>query len=84
MNCVYLSVNAARSLSIAMFPFIPESSQKIWNQLGLGEMIDDFTWDDMSELKIPSGHLLGDSSPLFTKVEKSDIEKHKTQLGSFE
>jgi len=80
-NCVYLSVNAARSLAIAIFPFMPESSQKIWNQLGLDGVVDEFSWDDMSKLEISSGHLLGDSSPLFAKVEKSDVEKHKTQLG---
>ena len=84
VNCVYLSVNAVRSLAIAIFPFMPESSQKIWNQLGLNTIVNDSSWDDMSELKISSGHLLGDSSPLFTKVEKSDIEKHKTQLGPSE
>ena len=84
VNCVYLSINSARSLAIAIFPFMPESSQKIWNQLGLDGMVDDSSWVDMSELKISPGHLLRDSSPLFTKVEKSDIEKHKTQLGPSE
>jgi methionyl-tRNA synthetase len=80
-NCVYLSVNAARSLAIAIFPFMPESSQKIWNQLGLEGTVSSHSWNEMSELKISSDHLLGDSSPLFVKVEKSDIEKHKTELG---
>ena len=80
-NCVYLSVNAVRSLAIAIFPFMPESSQKIWNQLGLDGAIDESSWEDMSKLEISSGHLLGNSSPLFVKVEKSDVEKHKTQFG---
>ena len=83
-NCVYLSVNAARSIAIATFSFIPESSQRIWNQLGLDGMIKDFSWSDMSKLEIASGHMLGESSPLFVKVEKSDIEKYKTELGPVE
>ena len=83
-NCVYLSVNAARSLAVAIFPFIPESAQKIWNQLGLDEMIENSSWNDMSKLGIAPGHLLGESSPLFVKVEKSDIEKYKTELGPAE
>jgi methionyl-tRNA synthetase len=74
-------VNAARSIAIAIFPFIPESSQRIWNQLGLDGMIKDYSWSDMSKLEIASGHMLGESSPLFVKVEKSDIEKYKTELG---
>ncbi len=83
-NCVYLSVNAARSLAVAIFPFIPESAQKIWTQLGLDENIDNSSWNDMSKLEIASGHLLGEPSPLFVKVEKSDIEKYKTELGPAE
>lgn len=83
-NCVFLSVNAARCLAIAIFPFLPESSQKIWNQLGLDGRSDDSSWDCLSQLGVPSGHLLGDASPLFAKVEMADIEKHKTQLGPSE
>ena len=81
-NCVYLSVNAARSMSIALFSFLPESSQKIWNQLGIEGEINKSSWNEMSELRIVSGHTLGDSSPLFTKVEESDVEKLKSQLST--
>ncbi len=80
-SCVYLSVNAARSLSIALFPFIPESSQKIWIQLGLQETVKEQKWESLSALEIKPGHALGESSPLFSKVETEDIEKHKKQLG---
>ena len=44
-------------------------------------MVNQSSWNDMSELGISSGHVLGDSSPLFAKVEVSDIEDHKKQLG---
>ncbi len=80
-TCVYLSVNAARSLSIALYPFIPESSQKIWTQLGLQGKVSVHSWDSLSLLEIKAGHKLGDAEPLFSKVEKEDIEKYKKQLG---
>jgi len=80
-NCVYLSVNAVRSLAIAMFSFMPESAQKIWNQLGLDGNIRDIPWNAQSELKILSGHTIGDSSPLFTRIETSDVENYKKELG---
>jgi methionyl-tRNA synthetase len=83
-NCVFLSVNAARSIAIALFSFLPESSQKIWVQLGLYGNVSESSWDDLSKFAITSEHVLGDASPLFVKVEESDIEKHKKQLGSFE
>ena len=79
-NCIFLSVNAARSLAIAIFPFMPESAQKIWCQLGLNGNVCESSWSNMSTLGISSGHILGDPSPLFVKVEPSDIEKHKKQL----
>ena len=80
-NCVYLSVNAVRSIAISVYPFIPESSQKIWTQLGLSDKVSEHNWDDVSKFEISAGHKLGDSSPLFTKVESTDIEKYKKQLG---
>jgi methionyl-tRNA synthetase len=38
----------------------------------------------MSVLGISSGHTLGEASPLFAKVEESDIEKYKKQLNPSE
>jgi methionyl-tRNA synthetase len=83
-SCVYLSVNAARSMAIALFPFIPESSQKIWAQLGLEGKVQNNSWDSLSALEIRSGHNLGEASPLFLKVESKDIEKYKKLLGPSE
>jgi len=80
-TCVYLSVNAVRSLAIALYPFIPESAEKIWTQLGMSSKIKEQTWDSLSELSIKECHKIGTVAPLFTKVEKSDIEKHKQKLG---
>jgi methionyl-tRNA synthetase len=83
-SCVYLSVNAARSMAIALFPFIPNSAQKIWAQLGLQGKVQDNKWDSLSALEIKPGHNLGDVSPLFSKVESEDIEKYKKLLGPSE
>jgi methionyl-tRNA synthetase len=83
-SCVYLSVNAARSMAIALFPFIPNSAQKIWAQLGLHGNVQDNKWDSLSALEIKPGNNLGDVSPLFSKVESEDIEKYKKLLGPSE
>ncbi len=83
-SCVYLSVNAARSMSIALFPFIPEAAQKIWAQLGLDGKVNENKWGSLSQLEIRPGHNLGEVSPLFSKVEREDIEKYKKQLGPSE
>ena len=81
-TCVYLSVNAARSLAIACYPFMPKSAQKIWLQLGLDGNVSEQSWDSVSEILIQANHQLGTPSPLFAKVEESDIKKHKQKLGT--
>ena len=81
-TCVYLSVNAARSLAIACYPFMPKSAQKIWLQLGLDGNVSEQSWDSVSEISIPANHQLGTPSPLFAKVEESDIKNYKQKLGT--
>ncbi len=80
-NCVYVSVNAVRSLAISLYPFLPESSQRIWEQIGMGGTVSEQQWSSMSEIMIPQGHKIGPASPLFKKIESADIELHKARLG---
>jgi len=81
-NCIYLSVNAVRCIAIALFPFLPESSEKIWEQLNLTGKVSEQKWNSMSDLIVSANHKIGISSPLFKKVEAADIEKHKAKLGT--
>ena len=74
-SCIYLSVNAVRSLAIAIYPFLPESSQKIWIQLGMHDNISTQGFDEISNISIKQGHKLGKISPLFQKVEESRVKR---------
>ena len=80
-SCVFLSVNAVRSLAIAIYPFLPESSQKIWSQLGLDGDISMQEFNEISKIILKQGHKLGSVSPIFEKVEESIIKKQKSKLG---
>ena len=80
-NCIFISVHAARSIAIALYPFLPESSQRIWSQLNMKGNVSEQPWHSMSEIAIKSGHNLGEASPLFKKVEPTDIQIHKSKLG---
>jgi methionyl-tRNA synthetase len=81
-TCVFLAVNAVHSISIALFPFLPKSAQKIWAQLGIQGNVSDAKWGEMSEISISPDHRLGQIVPLFARVEDEDIKKHKEKLGS--
>jgi len=80
-NCIFLSVNAVRSMAIALFPFLPESSQRIWSQLNMNGNVSAQHWSSISEIAIKAGHKIGEASPLFKKVEMVDIETYKSRLG---
>ena len=76
----FWTVNAVRSLAIAIYPFLPESSQKIWAQLGLDGNVSTEMFDEISSITLKQGHKLGQVSPLFEKVEESVIEEQKSKL----
>jgi len=80
-NCIFISVNAVQSIAIALYPFLPESSEKLWSQLNITNSISNQSWNAMSEISITPGHKIGTASPLFKKVEASDIEVYKSRLG---
>ncbi len=43
--------------------------------------ISDQTWASISDIVIAAGHKIGVVSPLFKKVEASDISTYKSRLG---
>lgn len=79
-SCIYLSINAVRSLAIALYPFLPDSAGRIWAQLGLEGRVEQSAWSDISQIGIRHQHRLGQASPLFSKIDMKDIEKHKEKL----
>ncbi|OLD29308.1 MAG: methionine--tRNA ligase, partial [Thaumarchaeota archaeon 13_1_40CM_2_39_7] len=80
-NCLFISVNAVRSIAISLYPFLPESSQRIWSQLGMNGNVSEPRWSSISEIAIKAGHKIGKVSPLFKKVEAVDIQTYKSKLG---
>jgi len=60
---------------------MPDSSQKIWTQLGLEGSVSAQMFDQISNITLNQGHKLGSVSPLFEKVEESVIDVQKSKLG---
>ena len=80
-SCIYLSVNAVRSLAIAIHSFLPNASEQIWSQVGMDGSVSKIKWDEMSEISLKPGHKIGKSEPVFTKIESSTIDEQKEKLG---
>ena len=80
-SCVYLSVNAVRSLAIAIHSFLPKASQQIWEQIGMNGDVSETNWNEMSEISLKPSHKIGKVEPLFAKIESSVIDEQKAKLG---
>ncbi len=79
---LYVAVNAVRSLAIMLEPFIPFSSEKIWNQLKLAGTVHQQKWKSAKDVKaVAPGHELGKIEPIFRKIEAKEIEQWKSKLG---
>ncbi|MEX0656276.1 MAG: methionine--tRNA ligase [Nitrosopumilaceae archaeon] len=79
---VYLSTNAVASFAIVLYPFLPASAEKIWLQLGMNNKVSEQPWDLASSFLIKKDHKIGTVTPLFSKVEESDIQNHKRKFQS--
>jgi len=68
-----LCIQLVRSLAILLSPFIPISSQTIWNLLNLPNELAEVPWDEASELLIPSDHLIPPPKTLFYKINGEEL-----------
>jgi methionyl-tRNA synthetase len=71
---LYTAAEALRVVTALVHPVVPESSSKIWKQLGLGE-IGKFRLDQLKWGQLELGTKLGKVEPVFPRVDKSAIEK---------
>jgi len=71
---LYTAAEALRIVTALVHPVIPESTGRIWNQLGLGE-ISRFDLKDLKWGQLPLGGKLGKVEPVFPRADKSAVER---------
>jgi len=72
-NVLYNLLETLRILAFILFPFIPDSAQKIWTQLGIEENIEDKILDKTiiwGQLK--PGTKVKEGAPLFPRIQEID------------
>lgn len=79
-SCLYLSLNAVRSLAILLEPFIPTSAENTWELLNLSGSVHEQEWNSLSLLQIDPGHAIKEPKILFRKIEDSEIERQIEKL----
>ena len=73
-----------RFLSIVMQPFMPFSSQKLWNNLGQDGYVSEVGWSEAINWDIPMTWNTDKAEPLFKRLDLSEILEHEKSLVSSE
>ena len=79
---LFVSINAVRSLSILLEPFIPFSAEKIWQQISLEGNAHEQKWNAIGSITLKAGHILGNIQPLFKKIDEVKIKEQVNKLNN--
>ena len=71
---LYTAAEALRVVTALIHPVIPDSSARIWRQLGLGEL-STFRLDRLQWGQLELGTKLGPVEPVFPRADKTAIDK---------
>jgi methionyl-tRNA synthetase len=72
------AAEAIRIITALVYPILPASASKVWQQLGLGEIQDAAQKAFLTDLKwggLKAGTKFGEPAPLFPRAEKDAIER---------
>jgi methionyl-tRNA synthetase len=74
---LYTSAEALRIVTALAHPVIPDSTARIWTQLGLGD-IKKFDLTTLKWGQLQLGTKLGEVQPVFPRADKSAVERMQT------
>lgn len=67
-------VEALYKVAVLVYPIMPESAEKIWNQLGYSD-IRNAKLEDIKDFQAEVAHKLGEASPIFPRIEMPKVEE---------
>ncbi len=67
-TAIHVALRVSRSLALIFAPFLPFSSQRLWNALGYDSDVHAQTWEEALE-DLPAAKKLRVGKPLFSKIE---------------
>ena len=79
-TCLYLCVNATRTLAILLQPYLPFSTEKLWQQLNLEGKAHEQKWITASKIAVSAGHKINQPTVLFKKIEDKEIKRERETL----
>ena len=76
---LWVALNMISTLKTLLAPFLPFSSAKLHDMLGISGTLDDYGWNIQEPIP---GTKLGDLEPLFLKLDDSIVEEETMRLKS--
>ncbi len=71
-STISAALTLVKGLAHYLEPFLPDTSERLWEMLRLDGSPHETTWDRAFE-PLPEGHWIGDPKPLFRKVKKEEL-----------
>ena len=69
----YVAVQVVKAITVVSEPFMPETSQKLWQTLNLPGSVHESNWNDALK-PIEAGHKIAKPTPLFHKIEADETK----------
>jgi methionyl-tRNA synthetase len=66
---LYTAAETVRLASVLLYPVLPESTRKIWAQLGYDSDLASVSVDSLAWGQLPAGQALGKTGPVFPRVD---------------
>jgi len=77
-NCLYVCSRALSALTILTQPFLPFTSKKMQEMLGISE--EQVKWDNVEKELLKPGSRIGEVRPLYAKISDEQIKKQQEKL----
>ncbi|HEX3744089.1 MAG TPA: methionine--tRNA ligase [Bryobacteraceae bacterium] len=75
-DTLYTAAEALRIVTALLYPVLPESTRKIWAQLGMPQPIDSVRFDSLAWGGLPAGQKIGEVAGVFPRIElKPAVDK---------
>lgn len=77
-NCLHVTLQVLRTLSVLLAPFVPRSAARLARQLGC--RVEAGSWTTAGSDRLPAGSQLGEAEILFAKIPDKQIEAELSAL----
>ncbi len=77
---LYTAAEALRVVTALLSPALPQSTAKIWAQLGMTEPLDSIKFESLHWGGLQEGHKIGEVSPVFPRLESNDAVARMREL----